>query len=118
MKIKVSKATNRQLDWLVATAQGWLAFDRCWWTTKKNSEKNVRQTTLNYAPTVSWAQGGQIIEREKIGTVPDRKDTWRANNPFACTPNTQYGPTPMVAAMRCYVASKLGDEVEVPDELR
>jgi hypothetical protein len=28
-----------------------------------------------------------------------------------------YGPTPLIAAMRCYVASKLGAEVEVPDEL-
>jgi hypothetical protein len=26
-------------------------------------------------------------------------------------------PTPLIAAMRCYVASKLGDEVDVPDEL-
>jgi hypothetical protein len=28
-----------------------------------------------------------------------------------------FGPTPLIAAMRCYVISKLGDEVEVPDEL-
>lgn len=28
-----------------------------------------------------------------------------------------YGPTPLIAAMRCYVASKLGDEVDVPEEL-
>jgi hypothetical protein len=27
------------------------------------------------------------------------------------------GPTPLIAAMRCYVASKLGDEVEIPSEL-
>jgi len=27
------------------------------------------------------------------------------------------GPTPLIAAMRCYVASKLGDEVDVPKEL-
>ena len=27
------------------------------------------------------------------------------------------GPTPLIAAMRCYVVSKLGDEVEVPDSL-
>jgi len=27
------------------------------------------------------------------------------------------GPTPLIAAMRCYVASKLGDEVEIPQEL-
>jgi hypothetical protein len=28
------------------------------------------------------------------------------------------GPTPLVAAMRCYCASKLGDEVDVPEELK
>ena len=28
-----------------------------------------------------------------------------------------YGPTPLIAAMRCFVASRLGDEVDVPDEL-
>ena len=27
------------------------------------------------------------------------------------------GPTPLIAAMRCFCCSKLGDEVEVPDEL-
>jgi hypothetical protein len=27
------------------------------------------------------------------------------------------GRTPLIAAMRCYVASKLGDEVEIPEEL-
>ena len=27
------------------------------------------------------------------------------------------GPTPLIAAMRCYVASKLGDEIEIPTEL-
>ena len=26
-----------------------------------------------------------------------------------------YGPTPLIAAMRCYVASKLGAEVDVPE---
>ena len=28
-----------------------------------------------------------------------------------------YGPTALIAAMRCYVASKLGEEVDVPEEL-
>jgi hypothetical protein len=31
--------------------------------------------------------------------------------------NRQHGPTPLIAAMRCYVASKLGDAVEIPEEL-
>lgn len=26
-------------------------------------------------------------------------------------------PPPLIAAMRCYVASKLGDEVDIPEEL-
>lgn len=30
----------------------------------------------------------------------------------------QKGPTPLIAAMRCYVASRLGDEVEIPEELK
>jgi hypothetical protein len=30
---------------------------------------------------------------------------------------TMLGPTPLIAAMRCYVASKLGDEVDIPEEL-
>ena len=29
----------------------------------------------------------------------------------------QSGDTPLIAAMRCYVASKLGDTVELPEEL-
>jgi hypothetical protein len=28
------------------------------------------------------------------------------------------GPTPLIAAMRCYVASKLGDEIDIPEELK
>jgi hypothetical protein len=27
------------------------------------------------------------------------------------------GPTPLIAVMRCYVASKLGDTVDIPEEL-
>lgn len=27
------------------------------------------------------------------------------------------GPTPLIAAMRCFVASRLGDEIEIPEEL-
>ncbi|MNW06473.1 hypothetical protein D3C71_2028910 [compost metagenome] len=27
------------------------------------------------------------------------------------------GPTPLIAAMRCYVASRVGDEVDLPEEL-
>ena len=92
-----------------------------------------------YTPPTDWAQGGPIIERERIGTLFDSGSACRRPCWFA-TPDDQstscsyegeffdptfmvtesvgmYGPTPLIAAMRCYVASKLGDEVELPDGL-
>lgn len=52
-----------------------------------------------------------IMEREKI-SVNDNGNYWRANNSFVA-----YGPTARIAVMRCFVATHLGSEVEVPDEL-
>jgi hypothetical protein len=66
--------------------------------------------------STDWVQGGPIIERERIAL-----DTWdegwlatRIEDPAI---SEAIGPTPLIAAMRCYVASRLGDEVEVPNEL-
>lgn len=62
--------------------------------------------------STDWSQGGPIIEREGIDLMKVGVKQWRAD----CGP-ARYGPTPLIAAMRCYVASKLGDEVEIPSEL-
>jgi hypothetical protein len=72
-----------------------------------------------YMPSTDWAQGGAIIERELIDTltVEGGTDGWQANKYLPDEIVTAYGETPLVAAMRCYVASKLGDEVGVPEEL-
>jgi hypothetical protein len=32
--------------------------------------------------------------------------------------NAVCGPTPLIAAMRCYVASKMGDNIDIPEELK
>jgi hypothetical protein len=67
-----------------------------------------------YSPSTDWSQGGPIIEREGIA-VGMADDFWQAHlSEFHLWEN---GPTPLIAAMRCYVASKLGDEVDVPEEL-
>jgi hypothetical protein len=68
------------------------------------------------APSTDGAQGMEIIEREKI-TIEylgwaDTK--WQSNIEGE---NYSQGPAPLIAAMRCYVASKLGDTVEIPNEL-
>ena len=61
-----------------------------------------------YAPSTDWAQGGPIIEREKISIEWTGED-WMA---YIFHDEECFGPTPLIAAMRCYVASKMGDEVE------
>lgn len=75
--------------------------------------------------SVDWAYGGPIIEREKIALGWESYDLpeptlgcWVATvhtPPQGC--RQEIGPTPLIAAMRCFVASKLGNEVEVPEEL-
>ena len=65
-----------------------------------------------------WETGGPIIERETISTTIDDSGVWLAFNQYNYAGEKRLmhaGPTPLIAAMRCYVASKLGDEVDVPN---
>ena len=72
---------------------------------------------VHFEPSADWRQGGLIAHRELISYHPmsDGKQ-WIATD-YQLKPQHAYGkgPTPLIAAMRCYVASKYGDEV--PDEL-
>lgn len=63
-----------------------------------------------------WKLGGPIVERERI-ELGSYADQWQATIHADYGSLYHRGPTPLVAAMRCYVASKLGDTVEVPVEL-
>ena len=75
--------------------------------------------TTRYEPSTDWAQGGPIIEREKISTSTDERGGWMAwiyDGLEMCY--LEHGPNPLIAVMRCYVASKLGDEVNIPEELK
>jgi hypothetical protein len=76
-------------------------------------------------PSTNWAHGGPIIEREGIEfwTADSYQDEYgkftsikSAKHPASM--QHYKGPTPLIAAMRCYVASKLGDEVEIPEGLK
>ena len=100
MKIKTSELTVTALDWAVARIEG----DEL----PKSGGKGSDYST-------DWAQGGPIIEREKIGVWWD--GVWHAKYDGCRPDQVQDAHTPLIAAMRCYVASKLGDEVEIPNEL-
>jgi hypothetical protein len=111
--IKVSEATPLQLNWLVAKCE-----DITWWAAEdpRNGLFTDRERTAAYSPSNDWSQGGPIVERYGVQLyVEEDHSRWTATRwGYA---GCQYGPTPLVAAMRCYVASKLGDEVEIPEEL-
>jgi hypothetical protein len=72
-----------------------------------------------WTPSTDWAQGGPIIERERLLIQPELGKEGAGNAWYcvAITPHDAYGATPLIAAMRCYVASKLGDEIETPEGL-
>ena len=77
-----------------------------------------------WQPSTDWSQGGLIIEREGL-YLKARNDAkeWKAgalsmNRPDNKPGPLYNGPTPLIAACRCFVASKLGDEVEIPEELK
>lgn len=69
--------------------------------------------------STNWAQGGPIIDREKIGLREPHEtpDVWYARITTDVTVFMKSGPTPLIAAMRCFVSSKLGDGIEIPPEL-
>jgi hypothetical protein len=102
--MKTNELTGKALNWAVGKAEGldgWLA-------------------PVNYCG--QWEHGGPIIEREEItiGCIEGPEELkWEA---IKLTKNGRgvfcfKGPTPLIAAMRCYVASKLGADVDVPKEL-
>lgn len=109
MKIKTNELTGAALDWAVGKCEGYE--DRHF-----DDEDKVFRDDEDcwYQPSADWSQGGVIIEREGISVYFENGD-WYAK--LQSKPVTYYDYSPLVAAMRCYVASKLGEEVEVSEEL-
>ena len=109
--------TGIALDWAVSKANG------VTWDAERFRTWHERGE-LQYSS--DWSVGGPIIERERIGIDGMGLDNVNAGEVEAfkwvggehdAFPLTAVGPTPLIAAMRCYVASQLGDEVEIPEEL-
>jgi hypothetical protein len=59
-------------------------------------------------PSTNWMHGGPIIEEHKIAVSPTARAGWYARIGPASLGIETEGPTPLIAAMRCYVKSKLG----------
>lgn len=125
MKIKTSELTDAALDYAVSliTNPEWSDEDR--WHNTIGYVDSGDPDDEPYMPSEDWLQGGPITEHNGISLFYSphlgSEDQWKAS----LTPNEsephfyfqRFGHTPLIAAMRCFVASKLGNEVEIPEEL-
>lgn len=120
-EVKVGEVSGAALDYLVLTCEELDADSNI--TTKQFISM---QNQGYFLYSTDWEQGGPIIDREKIDLFTEKgtPESWMAS--IARYQNGErlvgwrihkYGPTPLIAVMRCYVSSVLGDQVEVPDEL-
>ena len=109
MKIKTNELSGRALDWAVAKCEG---------INQHVPDNPVdRPMSYTYRPSTDWPHGGPVIERERITISTNCPQGWIARLASGVVTRSANAPTPLVAAMRAYVASKLGDVVDVPKEL-
>jgi len=109
MKVKVNEAEDNVLDYLVGVCEGKhkVSVD----TDSFDGTKRINYGGMYPEWSSNWQFGGEIIEREGISLECDEFARWHANGGWS-------SDEPLLSAMRCYVVSKLGDEVEVPDEFK
>ena len=123
--MKTSELTGKALDWAVAKAEEERDVLFCQrqygrLIVRIAGDHETRDIEWSYTPSTDWSQGGPIIERDGISLIRQTPDRWVSEYSNGCgrfDHARSHGPTPLIAAMRCYVASKLGDDVEVPEEL-
>lgn len=122
MKIKTSELIGAQLDWAVAKAAGievWFA-DK--WLVNDVQVQKLKVCDFEYwAPSTQWSQGGPLIERFKVHIAHDLgmvKAAVRVPTDRGMRQGGGSGATHLIAAMRAIVSAKLGDEIEVPEELQ
>lgn len=98
MKVKIDELEGMALDWAIAKAIG--------------------KYVASYS--TDWSQGGPLIESESITVglcINPNEPKWLA---YAYRGPKSYNgrsDKPLIAVCRAIIASKLGDEIEIPEEL-
>jgi len=135
--MKTAELEGQLLDYWAARAAGWEVLpsappgafcaegnaNKPWWKPPSDAKYGCG-ACIGYPPQFStnWAQGGPLIQRERI-ELQYSGDEWRASKydevlDMKMMPDVSpsFGPTPLIAAMRCLVASRFGEEVPFIDK--
>lgn len=136
MKTQTSELSCHALNWAVATCLGYTDLRRyqredwdaglqcfraqCFLVMTPPRKEWGPVPLADLAFSSDWAQGGPIIERAdgfqlKHWIESKRESQFQAEIHNRDGDWIAFGPTPLVAAMRCLAASELGGEVDVPD---
>lgn len=108
--MKTSDLIGPALDWAAAKAGGGAKDINVF------LDGHSRLGMFNYS--TDWALGGPIIERERIRIdCPWNPGLFKAECKIDGVTAWTNGPTVLIAAMRCYVAARLGPEVDIPPAL-
>lgn len=116
-RVVIREAEGTVLDYLVAVASGFPPeYDGIWYW--MGSETLGAYTDANgkvrgFSPSSRGEHAIRIIEKEGISWHCGNKSNWHAYG-YGSYENIS-GPTPLIAAMRCYVIEKLGEEYSVPN---
>jgi hypothetical protein len=118
--MKTSELTGVALDWAVAQVKGTQVKYRKGYLVCVDPYGFFAADGRCFEPSTDWSQGGPIIDREwiELSNGSNLSAAWGASKyDEQGEPSLGQGPTPLIAAMRCYVASELGDTIVLPKEL-
>jgi len=105
MKLQTKDLQGTALDWAVDKYKRRVGL----------SSDLLKKGCLPRRFSTDWAEGGPIIEQEELCLSYDQfVKRWKCSTSAW---DSYQAETPLVAAMRCYVAEKLGDEIEIPEEV-
>jgi hypothetical protein len=125
--MQAAELDGAALDYWVAKAEGFefakIEDDLCWvtWVDCPDHPSETGAVDEAYSASTDWMIAGPIIERELInitndGNANDGLGQWTAYV-GAHRDASADGPTLLTAAMRAFVADKIGKQVpEIPNE--
>lgn len=146
MKIKTSELSGGALDFAVANAvEAWKTAHQLFptWTLDATfsgvqpmiysdgeafcqliPNNPMRQDAQKYSPSTDWSQGGPLIDAHSISfaTIGTGRRDANGKEPVVSIISgvdggVGQGPTHLIAACRAIVHAKVGESVEIPDDL-